>query len=237
MRWSLVLSALIAFQSALSFVCVALPISTQSDELERRAPARRPKRAPAHGPDLRISSEKYRENSKDHPYAYHVDNLGPKGKLRGNTKVRKDELTEAERRKHADEVLATHTKRRPIHAGMLLRNLRLQFLVLASYALIVDHVFEVQMINHHLKQHGIKFESVFTLILLRLGHPLIIFLFSEKKPEDAKTLEKVRGILNGPGNMALIPGSLNQSVRFFLILFANMNILHLTHFVSERPVD
>jgi len=36
MRWSLVLSALIAIQSALSFVCVALAIPPQSDELERR---------------------------------------------------------------------------------------------------------------------------------------------------------------------------------------------------------
>ena len=65
------------------------------------------------------------------------------------------------------------------------------------------------MLKDHLRKNNIKFKSVFTFILLR--HRLIIFLFSQM---DGKLKDKVKKILNGPSNMALIPASINQSVRF-----------------------
>jgi hypothetical protein len=82
----------------------------------------------------------------------------------------------------------------------------LQFLI-APCALIVDHVLEVQMVEHHLKEHNIDLTSVFSLILLR--YPLIIFLFSKMHP-GLQT--KVKNIVNHPDNLALIPGHINQSV-------------------------
>lgn len=112
MRWSLILSGLIAVQSALSFVCVALAIPPQSDELERRADP------------LRLSAKKYRENSKWHDQAYHVEGLGPKGKLRkGATVTQTDLKTKKEKYEHSSKLLPTH------QAGMLLRlgDIRLQF--------------------------------------------------------------------------------------------------------------
>jgi len=164
MRWSLVLSALIAVQSTLSFVCVALPISTQSDELERRAPARRTRRAPSSG--LKLASKKYRTNSKDHPIAYHVTGLAARGKLADGAKVERKVLRgKGEKHGHANKLLAS--KAGPIHA---------------------DHVFEAQMLDHHLKKHNIDFSQM---------HPGL--------------QKKVKNILNHPKNMALIPGSINQS--------------------------
>jgi len=68
MRWSLILSAFIAVQSVLSFVCVALAIPPSSDGLERRA--RRVRKAPD---SPKESSKIYRENSKLHHYAYDFD--------------------------------------------------------------------------------------------------------------------------------------------------------------------
>jgi hypothetical protein len=113
MRWSLILSAFIAVQSTLSFVCVALPISTQSesDELERREPA---------GSKLKLSSDKYRANARDHPLAYHVTGL--QGKLTNGVTVKQEKLRGKQAKNdHADKVLATHGKgTKAIHAGMLL---------------------------------------------------------------------------------------------------------------------
>ena len=210
MRWSLILYSLIAVQSALSFVCVALAIPSQWDELERREPKRRRQSGPRPEDEWKLSSKEYRENAKEHPHAYHVKDLGPKGKMTEKTTVSKTKLqTSSERSDHAKKMLNDHHKKHsPIHAGMLLLPVRLQFL-LASCALIIDHVFEVQMLVDHLKQHGVQ--SVFTLIFLQ--HFLIIFLFSDLKPGSA-IHDKVKHILNGKENMALIPGSINQSVRF-----------------------
>ena len=100
-----------------------------------------------------------------------------------------------------------------------------------SCALILDHVFEVQMLHDHLKKNNIDFKSVFTFILLRHPGRLIIFLFRQMKPIHQA---QIREILNGPSNMALIPGSINQSVRS---LSRWQNILHMIHFISEGPVD
>jgi hypothetical protein len=119
MRWSLILSALIAVQSTLSFVCVALPISTQSDELERREPA---------GPagrllvNLKSTSKIIRENAKGHPHGYHFTGFGAKGKPTDGAKVEQKKLHgEDARHDHANKLLA---KGRRIHAGMLLRDVR-----------------------------------------------------------------------------------------------------------------
>ena len=89
------------------------------------------------------------------------------------------------------------------------------------------HVFEVQMLKDHLRKNNIQFKYVF--ILLR--HCLIIFLSSQM---DDKLKDKVKKILNGLRNIELIPASINQSVRF---LSCWQNILHMIHFISERPVD
>ena len=195
MRWSLILSAFIAVQSALSFVCVALVIPLQSDELERRAGSRR------NVDTLRMPSKKIRENSKGHPHAYLVNGLAG-GKMTPGATVTQTKLnTKKKRLNHAIDKLPTH------QAGMLLRlgDVRLQFL-LASCALIVDHVLEIQMVRKHLNDHGL--ESVLTLNLL--WNFLINFLFRL----DSDLHNKVKKILNGPKNMALIPGSINSSVRF-----------------------
>jgi hypothetical protein len=114
MRWSLLLSALIAVQSATSFVCVALSIPPQSDVLERRSPAG----------GLKLSSKKYRENSKTHPDAYHVEGLGPNGKITAATTVRKEKLSKDARSDHAKNLLDSKDPKIPIHAGMLLRDVR-----------------------------------------------------------------------------------------------------------------
>jgi hypothetical protein len=50
-----------------------------------------------------------------------------------------------------------------------------------------DHVFEVQMFNKHLEKHNLEFENL---------HP--------------KLKKKVIAILNGPGNMAPVPASVNR---------------------------
>jgi len=129
MRWSLILSALIAVQSTLSFVSVALPISTQLDELEleRREPV-----------NLKSTSKITRANAKDHPHAYHVTGLGPKGKRTDGAKVRQKKLrSKVARHGHANRLLAT--KGRRIHA---------------------DHVFEAQMLVHHFKEHKIDFNKM-----------------------------------------------------------------------------
>lgn len=110
MRWSLILSAFIAVQSAFSFVCVALAIPPSSDRLEKRAP-KGPKGA-------KISSAEYRKNSKEHPIAYHVEGLGPKGKLTENTKVRQENLDEGKRYDYGNNMLNTHGKK--LHAGTFL---------------------------------------------------------------------------------------------------------------------
>jgi hypothetical protein len=70
MRWSLFLSAFITIQATLSFVCVALPISSESswDELERREP-------PASN-SVKASSKVYRQNALRHPHAYFVKKDG-----------------------------------------------------------------------------------------------------------------------------------------------------------------
>ena len=115
MRWSLILSAFIAVQSALSFVCVALVIPlVESDELERRADP------------LRLSSKQYRENSKAHPYGYHVTGLTAGGKMTPATTVTETKLkTKKQRLNHGN----THLKGN--QAGMLLRlsDIRLQSLL------------------------------------------------------------------------------------------------------------
>ena len=174
MRWSLVLYSLIALQSALSFVCLALAIPPQWDELERRAPVKPPrprKSGPRPGDEWKLPSDEYRKNAKEHPYAYKVEHLGDKGKLTKEATVKGKLLSGAARSEHGEKMLKEHNKiHNPIHAGMLLRAASLQSLLI-SCAPIVDHVFEVQMLVDHLKQHGVQ--SVFTLILLH--HFLIIF--------------------------------------------------------------
>ena len=152
MRWSLILSAFIAVQSALSFVCVALAIPPQLGELERRA--LRPRRSKP-GDEWKLSSKDYRKNAEAHPYGYLVNDIGPRGKLTTATSVRKVALK-------SEEAKAAHVKNlfeqnHPIHAGMLLRAvwLPVQYLFLVSRALIVDHIFEVQMLVAHLKEHNI----------------------------------------------------------------------------------
>jgi hypothetical protein len=160
MRWSLVLSAFIAVQSALSFVCVALVIPLQSDELERREPARR-KSSTA---QFKLPSPQYRKIATEHPFAYHVQGLTSAGKLTDKATVRKEKLEKGKERDYG----APKLKNTPgLHA---------------------DHVFEAQMLSHHLKEHGIEFNKM--------------------KPG---LQNKIKGILNGPKNMALIPGSINQS--------------------------
>jgi len=66
------------------------------------------------------------------------------------------------------------------------------------------------MFHKHLRDKKLQFSSVFMIITLR--HRLtIIFLLSDLDPA---LREKAKGIMNSPQNMALIPGSINQSVRF-----------------------
>lgn len=154
MRWSLILSALIAVQSAIS-----LPLS---DELERRSPA-----------GVKISSKQYRENAVKHPDAYHVSGLGPNGKITAETTVTKERIKKGTGYEHARQLKNEPKKNQ---AGMLLLNVRLPFLP-ASCAPILDHVYERQMFDAHLKDHNLDFKSVFTLILLR--HRLILFIYSE----------------------------------------------------------
>lgn len=114
MRWSLILSALIAVQSTISSVCVALPIPPQSEELERRSPA-----------GVKLSSKQYRENSVKHPDAYHFTGLGPNGKLTSHATVTKEKLPSGTNYQHA-QTLKNSPKEN--HAGMLLRNVRLPVL-------------------------------------------------------------------------------------------------------------
>jgi len=197
MRWSLILSVFVAVQSALSFLCAALVIPPSLDGLEKRA---------SHDP-AKISSKAYREHSKSHPNAYHVQGLGPTGKLTAETKVTKTTLKKGERHHYGHELL-TSADGKKLHAGTLLRDVRLLFLLVSC---VVDHVFEVQMLHRHLeKSPGVpKFKSVFTPIMLR--HRLIIFLIRDL---NGNLQKKLRNILNGPKNMAIIPASINQSVRF-----------------------
>ena len=122
MRWSLVLSTFIAVHFSLSFFCVALPILPQSDELERRAP-------PSESNSLKISSEKYRENSRTHEFAYHVKDLAADGKLTSKATVTKEELKEKERPVHADKLLGSKDVKYQAGTSTLLRNVRLPFLL------------------------------------------------------------------------------------------------------------
>ena len=122
MRWSLILSAFIAVQSALSFVCVALAIPPQSEGLERRA-----KRPPT-GPKL--PSKVYRKNSEGHFDAYHVHGLSSTGKITEETKVEKERLTKGKERQYG-QALLTSPGGKKLHAGTLLRNVRLPFLPLS----------------------------------------------------------------------------------------------------------
>ena len=198
MRWSLILSVFVAVQSVLSFLCAALPVSPSLDGLE--------KRARASGDPAKIPSKAYRESSKLHPDAYHVQGLGPTGQLTAETKVTKKTLKEGERHRYGHELL-TSADGNKLHAGTFLRDVRLPFLLVSC---VLDHVFEVQMLHHHLKDKGLpQFKSVFTPIMLR--RRLIIFLLRDLKGNLQKEL---RNILNGPKNMAIIPASINQSVRF-----------------------
>ena len=106
MRWSLVLSAFIAVQSALSFVCVALPVPPLSDGLERRA-----------SDVLKLSSKEYRKNAAKHSYAYHVEGLGPNNKLTNKATVKREKLEKAERPVQGKKLLNT----KGLQAGTLLR--------------------------------------------------------------------------------------------------------------------
>lgn len=196
MRWSLILSVFIAVQSELSFLCAALAVPPSLDRLEKRA-----SRDPA-----KISSKAYREHSKSHADAYHVQGLGPTGKLTAETKVTKTALQKGERHHYGHELL-TSADGKKLHAGGFLRDVRPPFLLVSC---VLDHVFEVQMLHHHLEKSGLpEFGSVFTPIVLRLR--LIIFLLRNL---DRNLQTKLRNILNSPKNMAIIPGSINQSVRF-----------------------
>ena len=106
MRWSLILSAFIAVQSVLSFLCVALAIPPSSDGLERREPV---------GPKL--SSAEYRENAKSHPYAYHFKNLSPTGKMTPIATAKKEKLEKGKEKAHGEKLLKEGKK---IHAGAFL---------------------------------------------------------------------------------------------------------------------
>ena len=86
MRWSLILSACIAVQTALSFVCVALPVPLLSDGLEKRTPA-----------GVKASSKRYRENSKVHDYSYTFDS--------DTGSVTKEKLKEEDRKAHGELAL------------------------------------------------------------------------------------------------------------------------------------
>ena len=200
MRWSLILSAFIAVQSALSFVSVALAIPSSSDGLLERRARRRA------GPNLRSTNGEHRENAKEHPYAYHFVGLGPNGKITPEAKVRKTKLQSGKEREYGEKLI--NSQKGKVHAGTSLRVVRLPFLIV-YFALIVDHVYEVQMVKKHLQNKGVHLKSVFTLILLR--HCLIIFLLSNLHPDLQK---EIHGIINGKHNMAIIPASINQSVRF-----------------------
>ena len=74
-------------------------------------------------------------------------------------------LNEGERQAHGDKLLKEGKK---IHAGafLWLGDARPPFL-LTSFVLIVDHIYEMQMLDHHIKNvHGKDYEYVFTPIML-----------------------------------------------------------------------
>jgi hypothetical protein len=139
MRWSLILSAFFAVQSALSFVCFALAIPPSPDRLERRAPQAGP----------RIAHEKYRENAKSHPFAYHVTGLDPNGKIISPdprktppnqpvtpTKVTQEKLGKGKKYEYGHKRLTEGVK---LHA---------------------DHVYEIQMFQKHLNNKGMNFNHL-----------------------------------------------------------------------------
>ena len=105
MRWSLILSAFIAVQSALSFVCVALAVPPSSDGLERRA-------RPRAKPDVRSNNDQHRKNARNHPNAYHFEGLGPNNQITEEARVTKKPLKKEERREHADKLINSQTRNR-----------------------------------------------------------------------------------------------------------------------------
>jgi hypothetical protein len=70
------------------------------------------------------------------------------------------------------------------------------------------------MVNAHLKTMGYTWEYVFILIMRR-HHLTMMIMFTLLLRQLHPNLQKdIRGIINGPDNVALIPGRINGGVRF-----------------------
>ncbi|EDR06152.1 uncharacterized protein LACBIDRAFT_328926 [Laccaria bicolor S238N-H82] len=61
-----------------------------------------------------------------------------------------------------------------------------------------DHIFEHQILDGYLDDHGLAFEYVSMFIMIKL---------------DADLQENLKRIINGPGNMAPVPAGVNRGVR------------------------
>ena len=152
----------------------------------------------------RRGTKEIRKDSKT--YRNNAMNHGYAYEVNSGSISQKSLETQKERQDWGKDMIKTSG----MQAGTLHLDVRL--LVLLTFSVqIVDHVYELQAFMHNLeKGNGLQYQHLTPVL---------------KK--------EVKDVLNSPGNMAFIPGYINQAVSSYALTHG----LPASHSIIERPVS